>query len=133
MGESGEECTLWKLDRNTFNYIVKDAAAKKRNEYEAFLGKVVLLEGMDAYERSQVADALKVEVHKEGGEVIKQGAKGDTFFIIEQGTCKVVKDGSEVMQLKSGDFFGELALLTSEVRAASVIATSDVKLLTLDR
>merc|ERR1712098_78848 len=109
MGESGEECTLWKLDRNTFNYIVKDAAAKKRNEYEAFLGKGVLLEGMDAYERSQVADALKVESHASGAEVIKQGDKGDTFYIIEKGTCKVLKDGQEVMQYKSGDFFGELA------------------------
>lgn len=131
--ESVEACTLWKLDRNTFNYIVKDAAAAKRNAYEAFLAKVVLLEGMDAYERSQVADALKVEMHTDGTAVIKQGEKGDTFYIIEKGTAKVEKDGKEVMQYQPGDFFGELALLTSEVRAASVITTSEVKLLSLDR
>lgn len=32
-----EDCTLYGLDRDTFNHIVKDAAAKKREKYEAFL------------------------------------------------------------------------------------------------
>jgi cAMP-dependent protein kinase regulator len=34
---------LWSLDRNTFNYIVKDAAAMKREKYEEFLKKVKIL------------------------------------------------------------------------------------------
>ena len=33
-----EEGILYSLDRNTFNHIVKDAAAKKRERYEEFLG-----------------------------------------------------------------------------------------------
>ena len=32
-----EESLLWKLDRDTFNHIVKDAAAKKREKYDNFL------------------------------------------------------------------------------------------------
>ena len=36
-------CKLWKLDRQTFNHIVKDAAAKKREHYEKFLAKVKIL------------------------------------------------------------------------------------------
>jgi cAMP-dependent protein kinase regulator len=43
---------MWALDRNTFNHIVKDAASKKREKYEAFLSKIELLKGMDPYERS---------------------------------------------------------------------------------
>lgn len=50
---------LFSLDRETFNHIVKDAAAKKREYYEAFLSKVELLKDMDPYERLQIADALK--------------------------------------------------------------------------
>lgn len=42
---------LFALDRETFNHIVKDAAAKKREYYEAFLSKVELLKDMDPYER----------------------------------------------------------------------------------
>merc|ERR1719420_1339529 len=61
-----EKCVLWKLDRDTFNHIVKDAAAKKREKYDAFLQKVPLLSSMDAYERSQVADALTRETYEDG-------------------------------------------------------------------
>lgn len=43
--------TLWALDRLTFNYIVKDAAMKKKEKYEEFLEKVPLLQTMQDYER----------------------------------------------------------------------------------
>lgn len=43
--------TLFALDRSTFNHIVKDSAAKKRNQYEAFLKNVEILKEMDDYER----------------------------------------------------------------------------------
>ena len=50
---------MFVLDRDTFNHIVKDAAAKKREKYENFLSTVELLDTMDPYERSKIADALK--------------------------------------------------------------------------
>lgn len=37
------DCVLFSLDRETFNNIVKDAARKKREKYEAALGKVEIL------------------------------------------------------------------------------------------
>ena len=37
------------------------------------------------------------------------------------------------MSYKSGEYFGERALLTNEVRAANIISESDVKCLTLER
>ena len=40
------DCTLFSLDRETFNHIVKDAASKKREKYEKLLGKVELLHDM---------------------------------------------------------------------------------------
>lgn len=55
---------LFALDRETFNHIVKDAAAKKREYYENFLSKVELLKDMDPYERLQIADALKQQKFK---------------------------------------------------------------------
>lgn len=53
------DAELWSLDRKTFNHIVKDAAAQKREKYEEFLKKVKILSSMDAYERSKLADAIK--------------------------------------------------------------------------
>lgn len=55
------DCVLISLDRATFNHIVKDAAMKKRERYEEFLKNVKILSGMDSYERSKLADAVKAE------------------------------------------------------------------------
>merc|ERR1719163_360870 len=41
--DADEACVLWQLDRDTFNNIVKEAAQKKRDRYDAFLTKVPLL------------------------------------------------------------------------------------------
>jgi len=85
-----------------------------------------------------VADALKTKEVKKDTEIIAQGSEGQEFFIIEEGTCKAVKKVSgqpdKELELKAGDYFGELALLNNEPRAASVYAASDtVRLLALDR
>jgi len=43
---------LFALDRETFNHIVKDAAAKKREKYDHFLSQIEIFKTMDVYERS---------------------------------------------------------------------------------
>jgi len=132
-------CILWALDRETFNNIVKDAAVKKREKYENSLKKVEILQGMDTYELSQICDALQVEKINAGQNIINQNDPGDKFYIIEEGEAKAVKDFGDgnppqtVLNYSQGGYFGELALIRNEPRAASVIATSNCKLLTLDR
>ena len=63
---------LWALDRETFNYIVKDAAMKKREKYEAVLKKVEILSTIDPYELSQIADAVMVEKFEKNKVIINQ-------------------------------------------------------------
>lgn len=71
--------------------------------------------------------------------IVRQGETGDEFFIIEDGRVQVEldsPDGAEpkpIAQLGPGDYFGELALLTDEPRNATVVALSDVKLLSMTR
>merc|ERR1711934_261472 len=77
--EAMETCVLWQLDRDTFNHIVKEAAQKKRTRYDSFLSKVPLLGSMDAYERSQLADALKSESFAAGSTIVNQGETGKSF------------------------------------------------------
>ncbi len=57
---------LWQLDRNTFNHIVKDAAQNKRDKYEDFLASVPILQSIDHYERSKIADAIKEQTFSAG-------------------------------------------------------------------
>jgi len=79
------------LDRETFNHIVKDAAAKKREKYESFLSKVELLADMDPYERMQIADALKTKKFSVGDFIVKEGEIGNDFFILESGEAVATK------------------------------------------
>lgn len=130
--DAQEKCILWQLDRDTFNNIVKEAAQKKRQRYDAFLAKVPLLANMDAYERSQLADALKTESFNDGGVICKQGDVGNKFYIIEEGEAIATKGGQQVMAYVAGDYFGELALLRNQPRAATVTAKGPTKLLSIE-
>jgi cAMP-dependent protein kinase regulator len=85
------EAIAWKLDRDTFNHIVKDAAAKKREKYENFLSSVKILTSLDPYERSKIADALKEEKYKKGDYVITEGDVGDKFYLIIEGEAIATK------------------------------------------
>ena len=130
---------MWKLDRNTFNHIVKDATARKREQYEEFLKSVKVLSSMDHYERSKLADAVKETTYEKGDYIINEGEQGDIFFMIIEGeasatkTLEPGKPATEVMQYKRGDYFGELALLKNEPRAANVVAKTKLKVCSLDR
>jgi len=133
-----DAAVCWKLDRGTFNAIVKNAAANQRIRHQNFLKSVDLLAELTDADRSQVTDAMKIQKFKIGDTIIKQGDSGDTLYIVEVGTlvAKATKDGGEEVQVKDykeGDYFGELALIKDQPRAVSVIATSDVEVLCLDR
>eukprot|EP01071_Lankesteria_metandrocarpae_P009554 Lankesteria_metandrocarpae@DN5216_c0_g2_i1.p1 len=127
------DCVLWALDRESFNHIVKDAARQRREMHEKFLTEVQLLKDMDPYERSKLADALKSTHHKDGEVIIREGETGDSFFIIESGTATAEKMGQIVFQYKRGDYFGELALIRDQPRAATITATSELHCVSLDR
>ncbi len=74
---------------------------------------------------------------KAGERLITRGAKGDKLFIIQDGTCSVIieKDDKEypIVSLKSGDFAGEMALITGEPRTAHVDAETDVVVAEISR
>jgi cAMP-dependent protein kinase regulator len=130
---------LYSLDRDTFNLIVKESAQKKREKYESSIKHVSILESISVYERSQIADAIGEEQFKPGELVINQGDDGDVFYMISEGEAVAKKifdngeEAKEVMNYKPGDYFGELALLRNEPRAACVYAISDLVVMKLDR
>ena len=133
------DALLWALDRATFKNIVKDAARKKREQYEDFLSKVDLLEDVDAYERSQIADAFKPANFNDGDYVIREGDWGEVFYFVTNGEAiatKTLTPGhppETVKEYAAGDYFGELALLKGEPRAANIVARGPLNCVTLDR
>eukprot|EP00931_Biecheleriopsis_adriatica_P025916 TRINITY_DN1581_c1_g1_i1.p1 TRINITY_DN1581_c1_g1~~TRINITY_DN1581_c1_g1_i1.p1 ORF type:complete len:407 (-),score=98.67 TRINITY_DN1581_c1_g1_i1:61-1281(-) len=129
-----DECVCWQLDRESFNHVVKGSAMKRREKYQNFLKTVTLISSLDEYERSQIADALVQETFKSGDKIVTQGEPGDKFYILEEGALYAEKSGKEVMSYNSGDYFGELALMRNQPRAANVIVRSpEAKVLSMTR
>ena len=79
----------------------------------------------------QISTWFEVRSVEAGRRVISEGASGYSFFVIQEGTADVSQEGQVIRTLGPGDFFGELALLDSGRRTASVVATSPMKLATM--
>ena len=99
------------------------------------LEKIGWLKGLDEEEITKVAGACSSEEAPAGSIIVKKGEKGDKFYIIKSGTvkCYVSENDTNPLYLGKGKFFGELALLKDQPRAATVEAVKDVQLLTLNR
>lgn len=67
-----------------------------------------------------------------GTALVREGERGQEFFVLLSGEVSVTAGGSEVAVLKEGDFFGELALLDPAPRDATVTALSPVEVLVID-
>lgn len=120
---------VWSLDRVTFRRILMENTFKRRRMYEAFLGEVEILKSLEAYERNKIADALETRHFEPNEIIIRQGDPGDNFYLLESGEAEVFladKQGP-VKKYNKGDYFGELALLNDEPRAASIVAKTRVK------
>ncbi|KAJ1961957.1 hypothetical protein GGI12_002950 [Dipsacomyces acuminosporus] len=124
--------TLWALDRITFRRLLMERTSRKRRLYERFLETVPLLKSLEPYERQKIADALESVSYNDGDVIVRQGDEGNDFYLIEQGTIRVIKadpDGveREYPSLNQGGYFGELALLDNQPRQATLIASSRTK------
>ncbi len=81
---------------------------------------------------SKVATFATLESAAEGKTIIREGGYSNDFYIIEDGTVKVEREGETVAELGSGDFFGEQGLLEKQARSATVVATSPVRLIKIE-
>jgi cAMP-dependent protein kinase regulator len=128
------DCVLWALDRLTFNSIIKESSINKREKYKRFLETIPLLSTVESYELYSICDAIKVEKFEKNQYIIKEGEEGDKFYILDEGEAVATKEKmSFKKQYLKGDYFGELALLRNAPRAASVMAVTNCKVLSLDR
>lgn len=91
---------------------------------------------MKRSEMHSMALASKFEDYPKGTTIVRQGESGDAFYMIETGEVDVYikeKGNKPLVTLKSGDFFGEKALLSSAVRTATCVAATNVKCMLLMR
>lgn len=135
------DCKLWVIDRRAFRGITAQHKRRRLELKLEFLKKVkihdkVLGEILKPSEIHSMALATKIEKFRRGSPIVRQGERGDAFYMIEEGSVDVfieAKGKDPVVTLKKGQFFGEKALLSSDVRTATCIAATDVKCMLLMR
>lgn len=80
-----------------------------------------------------ILSSSKMRKYDADEEIITEGAEDRHIFIIVAGAVRVIKNEKEVARLdKAGDIFGEMALLDSETRSATVKACTDTVCLAFD-
>jgi len=105
-------------------------SAETQGVIETQLARVPVMAALSAEERTLLASRVRMLPFGRGETVVREGEEGDSMYIIYAGSCEVLKaDGhggsSRVALIQTGDFFGEMSLLTGEKRTATVRAIQD--------
>ncbi|XP_022819794.1 cGMP-dependent protein kinase, isozyme 1-like [Spodoptera litura] len=133
------EAKVWVLERRVFQKIMVRSGRQEQEDNIRFLSSVPLLQGIHPLVLGKMSEFLKREFFAAGTPVVRQGERGDKFYIIRGGTVAVTKrDGDSGDQLVGtlgrGQYFGEQALIHEALRLATVTAQPPgVECLTLDR
>ena len=107
-------------------------------DYHSLLQRIPLFSTMDKEEIDLLCTCVRLEHYSAGQTVIRQGDRGDRFYILRQGHLEVSvrseRGVTEVVnQLNRGDTFGELALLQDTPRTSTCRVTVPSEVLSLSR
>jgi len=108
--------------------------SRQEADYDQVIESVEVFAPLSAEEKEAVARSAIRSVYAPGELILRRGDPGDSMFVIYRGNVQVrlpSRDGNpqQVAELKAGNFFGEMALLTGEPRNADVITVSEVETL----
>ena len=119
--------------------ILSELPHNLKREMEVYMvvgliSNIPLFEGLTPLALKRVICCLKQEFFSPGELIINRGGIGDKMFIISNGIVEVLNDKQEVINtLKSGQFFGEIALMMNIEREANVQAKSYCDIYTFDK
>ena len=97
------------------------------------LQKLYLFRTLSETDLSNFIHLFKHLTIEAGRDIVVQGDTGNFFYVLMTGSCKIYKNGNEIMTVKPGYSFGELALLTSSIRKSTVKSVSECTLYAIDK
>eukprot|EP00808_Paulinella_micropora_P028639 g60587.t1 len=144
-----EDCLLLELKSShfqSFQQIAPDICSVVRTRLGATTGKHLRTIPFFAQVRENrpwskldlLGDLFTFEVYDAKKTIVQQGERGTKFYVLVSGECEVSiqepgkKDHQHITNMKKGDWFGEIALMRDTPRTATVTATTDVVLVTIN-
>jgi CRP/FNR family cyclic AMP-dependent transcriptional regulator len=91
------------------------------------LRRAPLFEGLAKKELAALARATDELTVPAGTVLCREGSLGSEFFVVVDGTAEVTRGGKVLATRSNGDFFGEIALIVTTKRTATVTATSELR------
>ena len=95
------------------------------------LRAVPLFASMDEQDLRRIATFATEDSAPTGATLMREGDYSNEMVAIESGTATVIQEGRTVASLGPGDVFGERGVLTRDLRNASVVAASPMRLVRL--
>jgi len=94
---------------------------------EETLGRVPLFSGVKPKDLKKLGKRMTERTFSEGDTIASEGETGLGFFVIEEGSATVSRGGETVATLGPGEYFGEIALIDSGPRSATVVAATELR------
>ena len=91
------------------------------------LKRAPLFEGLTKKELAELARATDELTVPAGTVLCREGSLGNEFFVVVEGSAEVTRDGTVLAMRSNGDFFGEIALIATTKRTATVTATTEFR------
>ena len=117
------------------------------DDFETVLPKLIKIELFSDFDAANendrrimklVYDSMTIKNYKKGDTIIKEGERGDEFFILYEGKVRIQRNtpAGDVIALATltsemNIFFGETSLISSDTRSATVLASSECKCIVL--
>src|SRR5882672_1881984 len=98
---------------------------------EARIAAIPLFAGLSQVDLGRLSEAATELEVLEGSTLTTEGEFGHALFAVEDGTADVFSDGRIVGAVGPGDVVGEIAVIASGRRTATVVATSPMRLIAL--
>src|SRR5581483_9660178 len=102
---------------------------RRLDHFEERLGQVPLFRACSKQDLRQIARLADADSVREGEALVREGQRGQELFIIVSGEAVVTRKGRRLATLRSGDYFGELAVLHPAPRTATVTALTPMEVL----
>jgi small-conductance mechanosensitive channel/CRP-like cAMP-binding protein len=96
-----------------------------REALSAVLQRNDVLGAIDAEKFQDLLAAAETRIFGSGEIIIREGEDGDYFYHVYSGAVSILKEGQVIARLASGDFFGEISLVTGERISATVVADQE--------